>query len=83
MEFASTNEFILYAILVNGMIGGALGLVPLVAGIKKGKKRLGFLGLAASAAGGLLLGLILSLPAAAIFTWMILRDKSAAPADPQ
>jgi hypothetical protein len=79
MEFASTNEFILYAILANGVIGGILGLIPLIAGIKKGKRRLGFLGLAASAAGGLLLGLILSVPAAAIFTWLILRHKDTAP----
>ena len=82
MQFASTNEFILYAILANGAIGGVLGLIPLVAGIKKGNRRLGFIGLGASAVGGLLLGLILSIPAAAIFTWLIVRGKGA-PADPQ
>jgi hypothetical protein len=67
------NEAILYALIPAG-VGFLLGLVPLVAGFIKGKVRLGVFGLIASTLGGALLGFILSIPAMAVFTWLIVRD---------
>jgi hypothetical protein len=55
-------------------IGFALGLVPLIAGIIKKRVRLGILGLVISTVGGALLGVVLSIPTMAIFTWLIVRD---------
>lgn len=69
----SGNEAILLA-LIPVAIGFLLGLVPLVTGFMKGKVRLGIFGLIASTLGGALLGVILSIPAMAIFTWLIVRD---------
>jgi hypothetical protein len=71
-----------YLPLIGGAVGLVLGLVPLVAGIIKKKVRLGFFGLLASAVGGAILGIFLSIPAMAVFTWMILRpSETAAAAD--
>ena len=67
------NEAFLYALIPAG-IGLLLGLVPLIAGLIKRKLRLGVIGLIVSIVGGGLLGVILSIPAMAIFTWLIVRD---------
>lgn len=56
-------------------VGFALGLIPLVVGIVRGKLKLGLIGLVVSTLGGALLGVILSIPAMGIFTWLILRDQ--------
>ena len=69
----SSNEALLYMLIPVG-IGFLLGLVPLAAGIFKGKIRLGVIGLIATTLGGALLGVILSIPAMAIFTWLVVRD---------
>ena len=69
----TANEALLY-ILIPAGIGLLLGLVPLTAGLIKGKQRLGVIGLLVSTLGGALLGAILSIPAMAIFTWLIVRD---------
>ncbi|QQS32245.1 MAG: hypothetical protein IPM50_11265 [Acidobacteriota bacterium] len=72
-----------YLPLIGGAVGLVLGLVPLVAGVIKKKIRLGFFGLLASTVGGAILGIFLSIPAMAVFTWLILRspDTSAAASD--
>ena len=69
----SAEQALIYTLIPIG-IGVLLGLVPLVAGIMKRKLRLGFLGLIASTVGGAILGVLLSIPAMAIFTWLIVRD---------
>lgn len=61
-------------ILIPAGIGFLLGLVPLIAGFIKRKVRLGVFGLIVSTLGGALLGVILSIPAMAVFTWLIVRD---------
>lgn len=71
----STREAIFYWVLINPGFGFVLGLVPLIAGFLKGKIRMGVYGLLASTAGGALLGVFLSIPAMAIFTWLIIRDQ--------
>jgi len=75
----STQEAVLYGMLLTGGIGFAIGLVPLILGIVKKKIRLGVFGLLASTIGGALLGLLLSVPAVVIFVWLILarQDSSA------
>lgn len=69
-----------YLPLIGGAVGLILGLVPLVAGIIKKKIRLGFFGLVASTVGGAILGIFLSIPAMAVFTWLILRSSETAAA---
>jgi hypothetical protein len=73
----SQEQALIYSLIPVG-IGFLLGLVPLVAGVMKRKLRLGFFGLIASTVGGAILGVILSIPAMAIFTWLIVRDKFVA-----
>lgn len=73
----TTNQAILYA-LIPAAVGFLLGLVPLIAGIIKRKVRLGVFGLIASTIGGALLGVILAIPAMAVFTWLIVRDDFVA-----
>jgi hypothetical protein len=63
--------------LIPVAIGFVLGLIPLIAGVIKKRIRLGVFGLLASTVGGLF-GMILSVPAMAIFTWLIVRDRFVA-----
>ena len=65
------RDVILYAVAINAAIGLLLGLIPLASGFIKGNRRLGIIGFVASAVGGALLGIILSIPAVIIFTWLI------------
>jgi len=72
----SMRDVMVYAMLLNAGIGFALGLVPLIIGFVKGKVRYGILGMIVSVIGGAVLGVILSIPAVIIFTWLILgRSK--------
>ncbi len=68
----SYTEAILYIALIGLIVGFLLGLIPLILGIKKGKRNYGYYGIIASA----LLGLvspILSVIAVAVFIWLILK----------
>jgi hypothetical protein len=68
-----------FASVVLGTLGGILcGLIPWVIGTKKDKPSLGVVGLYACALSGGVLGLILALPAAAVFAFVV----SCAPAPP-
>jgi hypothetical protein len=69
----TTQQALLYVALINGAIGLVIGLVPLILGIVRKKVRIGLYGLLASTIGGALLGLLLSIPAAVIFVWLILK----------
>jgi len=71
----TSREAYLYGALFTACIGFVIGLIPLVIGIVKKKLKLGVLGLLASTVGGAILGLILALPFAAIFTWLILKQQ--------
>lgn len=64
-------------ILVGGAFGLVIGLVPLVTGFIKKNLKYGFFGFVGSLIGGALLGLLLAIPVAAIFTWLILRRPKA------
>lgn len=67
------KEAILYAALLQAIIGLLLGLIPLIVGIFRKKAKLGVLGLVASTVGGAILGLFLSVPAVGLFLWLILK----------
>jgi len=69
----TTQQALLFVALINAAIGLVIGLIPLITGIVKKKVRLGVYGLLASTVGGALLGLLLSIPAAVIFMWLILK----------
>lgn len=73
----STQEALLYAMLITGAVGFVIGLIPLILGIVKKKTKLGMLGLLASTIGGALLGLLLAVPAAVIFIWLILKKPAS------
>lgn len=72
------TEALVYLVLIPAGIGLLLGLVPLITGIRRGKLKLGILGLVVATIGGGLFGFLLSIPSMAIFTWLILRDKHVA-----
>lgn len=82
----STNEAIFYASVAHAVVGLLLGLIPLVLGFIKKERSYGVFGFLGSFIGGAILGFFLSLPVAAIFTWLILRrpsNKTAAAAPPE
>ncbi|MGH9946053.1 MAG: hypothetical protein ACRD6X_02515 [Pyrinomonadaceae bacterium] len=68
------TEALLYG-LIPVAVGFVLGLIPLITGIIKKKIFLGVAGLIVSTIGGAILGAILSIPAMAVFTWLIIRDR--------
>jgi hypothetical protein len=78
----TSREAYLYGALFTASIGFVIGLIPLVVGIVKKKVKLGVLGLLASTVGGGILGLILALPFAAIFTWLILKQEPSTATSP-
>ena len=62
------------SLILGAAIGFVLGLVPLIAGIVKKRVGKGVLGLIATTLGGALAGAIVSIPAMAVSTWLILRE---------
>lgn len=69
----TTNEAIFYTFVFHAAVGFLLGLIPLVLGFIKKERSYAAFGFLGSIVGGLILGLLLSVPVAAIFTWLILR----------
>ncbi len=62
-------------LLVAGLIAGIIcGLVPLIYGLMRDRRQLALLGFGASALAGLVLGLILAIPVAGIFVFLIYRS---------
>ena len=60
-----------------GLLGGiAVGLVPLVTGMKKGQVGLAMGGFFICAIAGALLGFLLAIPSAAIFWWLIKKAEN-------
>jgi hypothetical protein len=62
--------------------GGLCGLVPLVYGLVRGETGLALCGFAACLIGGVLLGVLLAVPFAAAFAWVIWRQSREAHATP-
>ena len=76
----SPRDVLLYGVLINAGIGVVLGLVPLISGLIKGRPKYGIIGFVCSIIGGAILGIVLAIPASAIFTWLIFRDPKVADA---
>ncbi len=74
IEFTE-SQLMVYGPLINAAIGFFLGLVPLGFGYIRKKLRLGILGIVSATLGGAILGVFLSIPAMAIFTWLVIRDR--------
>jgi hypothetical protein len=69
------SEAFLYVAIRMAIIGFLLGLIPLITGIIKKKVKMGVIGLLVSTLGGAIAGILISIPAMAIFTWLILREQ--------
>ena len=70
----SYRELYIYVMIAGAFLGALFGLVPLIIGRRKNRKRLGVYGFIASIVGGAiapLLGLIV----AGIFFWLVIREK--------
>ena len=77
----TTNEAILYITLFNVGLGILFGLIPLILGFLRKERSYAVFGFLGSVIGGLILGIFLSIPVAAIFTWLILRKPKNEPAE--
>lgn len=65
---------------IGGAIAGALcGLAPLLVGNSRGQQQLGLIGFISCVVAGLLLGLLLAVPVALVFTIVILTKKPQIP----
>ena len=64
-----------YIILINIVLGFLFGTFPLLAGIKMNNRKYGVYGFLGAIIGGAILGVFLSFPIAAVFTWLILKNS--------
>lgn len=70
--------------LIDGfLIGLICGVIPLFFSTGKNRLKLGFTAVAACLAGGLLLGLLLAVPVAVLFLWLIFRRSAEVPFEVQ
>ena len=70
--------------LIEGFLLGLIcGVLPLFFSPGKDRLKLGFMAVAACAVSGLLLGLLLAAPVAALFLWLIFRQSEPAPFEVQ
>jgi len=73
----TTNEAILYIAILNIGLGILFGAIPLILGFIRKERSYAVFGFLGSIIGGAILGIFLSIPVAAIFTWLILRKTKA------
>lgn len=71
----TSTQYVLLGSAFGAVLGFLFGLIPLIVGIKKGQKKLGLWGLAASTITGMLSG-ILSLIVIAVFLVVILKNAA-------
>lgn len=74
----TSREAIGMVILINLIIGIALGLIPLLFGHFNKQLKLGLLAIAVTSIGGAIFGVLLSIPATIFFTYLIVRNAKAA-----
>ncbi len=73
----SSDQLMLYAMLINIVLGFLFGTFPLLSGIILNNRKLGVYGFISSIIGGAVLGVFLSFPIAAVFTRLILKKSFA------
>jgi len=78
----TSREAIGMVILINTVIGFALGLIPLLFGHFNKQLKLGVIGIAAATLGGAILGVFLSVPATVVFTYLIARKPRTITSEP-
>lgn len=71
------NDIIFYLTIINVVLGILFGSFPLISGLIFNNRKYGFYGFIISVIGGAILGIFLSYPIAAIFTWLILKKSKA------
>lgn len=71
------EQVIFYITLINIVLGFLFGTFPLLCGIKTNNRKFGVYGFIGAIIGGAILGVFLSFPIAAVFTWMILKKSLA------
>ena len=71
------REYFLYAALLGAGLGALFGLIPLILGMRRDKRRLGLYGFVASIVGGAIAPL-LSVVIVVIFSWIIVKKKADA-----
>jgi hypothetical protein len=76
----TSREVYIYSVLLSVGFGVIIGLVPLVFGFIRHRRKNAFLGFILTVVGSALLGLLLAIPVAAIFTYLIYRNSTDAPA---
>jgi len=70
--------------LIEGFLVGLIcGVIPLYFSAGQNRLKLGFAAVAACVVSGLLLGLLLAIPAAGIFLWLIFRNRVEVPFEVQ
>ena len=70
--------------LIDGFLAGLIcGAIPLFFSTGRNRLKLGYSAVLACVAGGLLLGLLLAIPAAILFLWLIFRQKVTVPFEVQ
>jgi len=64
--------------VLNAGIGFVLGLIPLLFGYFSKQLKLGLIAIAVTTVGGAIVGIIVSIPATIIFTWLVARNARRA-----
>jgi len=77
----TSNEAIVYIAFLNIGLGILFGAIPLVLGFIKKERSYGVFGFLGAIIGGAILGIFLSIPVAAIFTWLIVRKQKNQPTE--
>ena len=73
----TTREALVWAAIINAVVGFVLGLIPLLFGYFNKQFRTGVIAIVITTLGGALLGIFISIPATIIFTWLISRRAKA------
>lgn len=76
METMDLSTRVLYSLAINIGIGVVIGLAPLVFGFVRRQSKRAFLGFILTIVGSALLGLILAIPVAAIWVWLIYKGST-------
>ena len=77
----TSREVYIYSVLLSVGFGVLIGLVPLVFGFIRHRRKNALLGFILTVFGSALLGLLLAIPVAAIFTYLIHRSSTDVPTE--
>lgn len=77
MEQTSSNAYTIGLLIGSLLVGTVCGLAPLITGLIKKRAGLGIVGFISCLVGSFILGIILGLPVAVIFTLIIALKKDS------